>query len=159
MNYIQVGKGNRFINPSSKKALANAGIVLFTGYETSFNMLESGLYLRVDSITRIVQDKTVLEYINGIYMKHSHLNKDEKRNMVQEEMTGKTVMANYGNSRYWIIREVVFDVNFDNEQIDESGNLSLTEYYLRNYGLRINNKKQPLLKATLNGSSAKKQGK
>lgn len=79
MNYIQIGKGNKYINPSSKKALSNAGILLFTGYETSFNMLESGLYLRVDSITRIVQDKTVLEHINSVYKKHGHLSKDEKR--------------------------------------------------------------------------------
>lgn len=159
MNYIQIGKGNRFINPSSKKALPNAGIVLFTGYETSFNMLESGLYLRVDSITRIVQDKTVLEYINGVYLKNSHLNKEEKRSMVQEEMIGKTVMANYGNSRYWVIQEVVFDVNFDNKEIGDDTKLTLTEYYLRNYGMRINNKKQPLLKASLNGSSSRKVGK
>ena len=68
-------------------------------------------------------------------------------------------MANYGNSRYWVIQEVVFDVNFDNKTIGEENNLTLTEYYLRNYGLRINNKKQPLLKATLNGSSSKKVGR
>ena len=75
LNYIQIGKGNKYINPSSKKSLSSAGIILFTGYETSFSMLESGLYLKVNSITRIVQDKTVLEFINSIYKKNSHLSK------------------------------------------------------------------------------------
>ena len=57
--------------------------------------------------------------------------------MVQEEMIGKTVMANYDNSRYWVIQEVVFDVNLDNKEIGDDTKLTLTEYYLRNYGLRI----------------------
>ena len=153
MNYIQVGKGNKYINPGSRKSVGNTGVILFSGYETSFNMLESGLYLRVDSITRIVQDKTVIELINSIYKCNSHLSKEEKRSKVQEEMVGKTVMANYGNSRYWVILEVIFDVNFDTMILDERSSLTLEEYYLKNYGLRINNKKQPLLKACLNGSS------
>lgn len=74
-------------------------------------------------------------------------------------MTGKTVMANYGNSRYWVIQEVVFDVNFECKSIGGEEGLTLTEYYLKNYGLRINNLKQPLLKASLNGSASRKIGK
>lgn len=46
-------------------------------------MLENGLYLRVDGLTRIVQDRTVLQFINDFYLKNSHLSKEEKRFMLQ----------------------------------------------------------------------------
>ncbi len=54
-------------------------------------------------MVRIIQSKTVLEEINTIYSRNSHLSKEEKRNMVKGEIIGKPVMANYGNSRIWIV--------------------------------------------------------
>lgn len=60
-------------------------------------------------MVRIIQSKTVLEEINTLYSKNSHLSKDEKRAMVKSEIIGKAVMANYGNSRIWIVQEIIFD--------------------------------------------------
>ena len=76
MNFIQVGKEGKFIHPSSRKTIQNAGIILFTGYDTTFQVLENGLYLRVDTMTKIIQDKTALEHINSIYKMNSHLCKE-----------------------------------------------------------------------------------
>lgn len=55
-------------------------------------------------MVRIIQNRTVLDEIDGIYASNSHLSKDEKRQAVKQELIGKTVMANYGNSRIWIIK-------------------------------------------------------
>lgn len=32
MNYVEVGKTGKYVNPNSKHVLANTGIILFTGY-------------------------------------------------------------------------------------------------------------------------------
>lgn len=32
MNYVEVGKSGKYINPNSKFAVPNAGVILFTGY-------------------------------------------------------------------------------------------------------------------------------
>lgn len=64
-------------------------------------------------------------------------------------------MANYGNSRHWKVLDVIFDVDFDHTNIAEETNMTYTEYYQKNYGMIIKNKKQPLLKAMANGSRKK----
>lgn len=63
--------------------MSSAGIILFNGYEASISLLENGLYLRVDGLTRIVQDRSVLDLINKVYITNSHLNKEEKRSLVK----------------------------------------------------------------------------
>lgn len=55
MNYVEVGKCGKYVNPNSKYVIPNSGMSMFTGYEASILLLQGGLYLRVDSLTRIVQ--------------------------------------------------------------------------------------------------------
>lgn len=68
-------------------------------------------------MVRIVQTKTVLEEINAIYAKSSHLSKEEKRQAVKQELIGRAVMANYGNSRIWKIQDIVFDFDLEAKKI------------------------------------------
>ena len=83
--------------------LDNVGVVLYKGYSTSINVLENGVYLRIDSSTRVVQNETAVTAINRIYKNCANLGKDEKRDRIKAEFIGKLVMANYGNHKYWRI--------------------------------------------------------
>lgn len=76
MKYVSIGRSGKYFNPKNKKTLSGAGIILFNGYETQVNITENGLYLRVDSMVRIVQNKTVLDEINTIYKRCSQMSKD-----------------------------------------------------------------------------------
>lgn len=122
--FVRIGNSGKYFNPQSPKVLTNSGIFLFNGYETKFNLTQGGLFLQVDSMIRIVQTKTVLEEIDIIYKKNSHLSKDEKREVVKRELYGKTIMANYGNSKIWIIKDVIFDFDLANTKISEESNLT-----------------------------------
>jgi len=122
--FVRIGNSGKYFNPQSPKVLSNSGIFLFNGYETKFNLTQGGLFLQVDSMIRIVQTKTVLEEIDIIYKKNSHLTKDEKREVVKRELYGKTIMANYGNSKIWIIKDVIFDFDLANTKISEESNLT-----------------------------------
>lgn len=67
------------------------------------------------------------------------------------ELLGKPVMANYGNSRIWVIKDIIFDFDLENNKIGKDNNMNFVEYYMKSYGLQIGKKKQPVLKAVLNG--------
>ncbi len=61
MKFTSIGKSGKYFNPKSRKVLNNTGIILFNGYETKFNITENGLYLQVESMVRIIQNRTVLD--------------------------------------------------------------------------------------------------
>ncbi len=91
--------------------MENIGVKLFNGFATSINYLENGIYLRVDSATRIVQNKTALAEIDSIMQTNQSKSKDEKRQLIKEQFCGAVVMAKYGNHKYWRVEDVVFDLN------------------------------------------------
>lgn len=63
---------------------------------------------------KIIQNESVLDVINNIYKKYTHVGKAEKRLLVEEQLIGKMVMANYGKNRCYIIDNILFDVTLDN---------------------------------------------
>ena len=63
LNLREVGKARAFVDGTTKQVL-NCGIALFSGYFASFNLYSEGLFLKVDTCTKIVRTKTVLERIN-----------------------------------------------------------------------------------------------
>jgi hypothetical protein len=81
---------------------------MFSGYRSNFVMLESGIYLRVDSAKKIVRNQTVLQFIDELYKIHQDKEKEEKRLILQNELSTKIVMTNYGKTCYHKIEEVVF---------------------------------------------------
>lgn len=114
------------------------------------------MYLQVDSIVRIIQNKTVLDEINSIYGQCPYLSKDEKRNTVKAELIGKTVMANYGNSKIWVIKDVLFDFDYETRKVGEQFDMNFLEYYQKTYGIIIKIKRQPALKAVMSGMKKSK---
>lgn len=98
-----MGGSHKYFNPKSRKVLENDGLMLFNGYKASFTVQNSNLFLRVDSMTKIIQNKKVIDVINEIYFIHSNKGKEEKRNLLKETLIGKTVVGNYGNTKSWII--------------------------------------------------------
>lgn len=154
LNFTEIGRSRKYFDTSSKKSLDSAGVMVFSGFATSFNVLETGLYLRVDPSCKIVREESVLDVINQVYKRHGDKSKGEKRLVIQEELVGKMVMANYGRSKYYVIEEVLFEVGLNHAFTDNQQQVSLEDYYKNVYDIQIQNKKQPLLRATT-GSSQK----
>ena len=66
-------------------------------------------------------------------------------------MIGKLVMADYGKNTCYIIESVLFDVTLESHQFNYQGNpVNILEYYSKCYGIAVQSKKQPLLKAKSN---------
>jgi aubergine-like protein len=61
------------------------------------------------------------------------------------------VMADYGKNKCYIIETVLFDVTLESHQFNYQGRpVNILEYYSQCYGIAIQSKKQPLLKAKSN---------
>lgn len=93
--------------------IESAKVYIYKGYSSNFSLLEAGLFLRIDAAVKVIRNETALEVINGIYSKYPNLNKQEKRRIVEMELIGKMVMANYGKCAHYIIESVVYDVPVD----------------------------------------------
>ena len=108
LGYNEIGKSRKYFNKDNKLKMPNVGVVLYMGFSTSFSVLESGVYLKIDSSTKVIQNVTALEAINELYRKYNDRNREEKRQIIKNEFVGKTLMANYGNNKYWRIEDVEF---------------------------------------------------
>lgn len=58
---------------------------------------------------------------------HQDKEKEEKRHVLQGELSGKIVMTNYGKAAYYRIEEVIFQ-DIDSVVIEDGG-INLREYY------------------------------
>lgn len=144
LNFIEIGKSRKFFDAKKKTRIEGTNLTLFEGYAANFCFLESGLYLKVDAATKIVRTETVLDEIDRVYNIHDSKSKEEKRALLKEALIGKTIMANYGNSRCWRIDDLEFDKPIDEYKMDEAQ--TLAEYYKTKYNITIKKMKQPLLK-------------
>ena len=64
LGFVEIGKSQKYFNPKERISIANSALMLYNGYETAFNITEGGIFLRVDSMVKIIQNKTVLTVIN-----------------------------------------------------------------------------------------------
>jgi hypothetical protein len=90
-----------------------------------------------------------------MYKINSSLSKTEKRMLVEQELVGKTVMANYGRNRCYRIEGISFDTNLETLQFTiKDRTVNILEYYTRTYDIMVLAKKQPLLQAVSNQSKS-----
>lgn len=142
LNYVEIGRTSKFFDTKNRTEFD--GLFMYPGFQASFNRLEGGVYLKVDSANKIVNNKNVLQVIDGIYKKYQNEDKERKRDLIKEELVNKIIMTNYGKPRYYRIEDIDFrqaaEVMLDNTS------MSIVAYYKDKYGYEVKNVKQPLLK-------------
>lgn len=111
-------------------------LVIYGGYETSFNMYERGLFLRMEVSHKVVRRDHILSMINNVYNSHSNRSKEEKREIVVDMLRNKIILANYGNFRYYKVADVIFGKDALAYVVDGSDQ-TLYDYYKKKYGLKI----------------------
>ena len=131
----------------------------YCGYMTSVNITESGLYMLVNNINKLITGKTVLEKMIELRKKYSEEknSKEEIYNKIKEYFkTHRTVLTVYGSLRSYKISDIDFDKNPVNTNIgykDKDGRkktITLINYYRIQYQMEIRDKNQPLIIADNN---------
>lgn len=63
----------------------------------------------------------------------------KNKKMIEREVTGRSVLASYGNHRVYKITGI--DFKKDPRSRVEGSDMSFVDYYEKNYGIRIKDKK------------------
>ena len=153
-NMCPVGRTGKYLLPTAAKQLPDYKIEVWPGYHTSVGIYESGLLLEVDYASRILRNETVYDFMK---MKMQSMGSDY-RDGVKEIVVGNSVLARYGNKRTYVINDVDYThspatCEFEGPQ----GKMSIAEYFLKKYLLKIKDPNQPLLVSQLKQKDGKKQ--
>ncbi len=78
LNYMEIGQTRKYFDQSKKKQFFNGSLNIYSGFKTSVLAAEGGLFLRIDPTKKIVQNISVMDFIETIYHKPG-LERDERR--------------------------------------------------------------------------------
>jgi len=138
-----------FTNDNSEK--------IYRGYMTSANITESGLFLLINNINKVISGKTVFQKIKELEQKYKCPSPKEVMNKINEYFQNhKTVLTTYGVPRTYQIQEIDFDLNpqnfnitiIDKSQPDKKKiTVNICNYYKTQYNIDIQYTGQPLILA------------
>ena len=141
---------NLFINkPIKKKKEKNSeniigndkySIEFYPGYTSSLLYTEGGKYLNVTLKSKILETKTIYDYLKKVdYKKKSNHQK------IKENLINKKFQVTYSKRNY-VIYDISFERNPNNtEFLFDKYKIKLKDYYKEIYGKTIKDNNQPLL--------------
>lgn len=146
----QIGKQPRFFDVTKAVEVEGSGLQACPGFRASAFNYQSGLYLVLDNINKFLSNASCLERIREIQMDERIREKDEK---IISEFRFKSVIGNWGNKKAYIVHDIDFEKNpftrfFDDHKGDK---MSIAEYFLKTYELKVTDRKQPLFVVKING--------
>ncbi|KAI4463539.1 eukaryotic translation initiation factor 2c [Holotrichia oblita] len=139
LEYSRVGKN--YFDGSNATLVPQHRLEVLPGYAIAVDEYEGGLMLCLDAQHRVLRTDTALQLMNDIIRRTPERFKDE----ASKQLIGSIVLTKYNNKTY-----IIDDILWENSPLDtfktHTGNdISYIEYYKNNYGLRIDDHKQPLL--------------
>ena len=112
----------------------------YPGFSTSFVETEKGNFLNVSLKHKIVQGKTILQYL---------IEKDYKKKENKEEIREylrKCIFKDSYIGKNYKIKDIDFDKNPINTTFNYKGKtITIIDYYKNRYGIEIKDKQQPLI--------------
>ena len=104
----------------------------------------------LDNINKFISSQSCLDRFNEI--NSNKFIKDKKADILRE-FQYKSIIGNWGHKKTYIVRDVMFNKNpltykFVNSSGDE---MSIAQYFLKAYDMKITDTKQPLFLVRING--------
>ena len=131
-----------FVMIDEKKTIDIKGVAVdfYPGFSTSFVETDKGNYLNVTLKHKIIQKKTVLEYL----IENNYKNKDKKEE-IKKNLKNAIFRDNYIGKNYKIT-DILFDRKPVNTNCTMNGKpMTIIDYYFNKYKITIKNKDQPLI--------------
>jgi len=116
-------------------------ITFYPGFTTSFMETDKGNFLNVTLKNKIIQNDTVLDYINQYKnIKNANVQED-----IKEDLRKRSFKVSYAKRNY-IIDDIIFDRSPKTQTFNYEGkSINLIEYYKVAHKLKIKNENQPLI--------------
>ena len=131
-----------FVINTDKKTIETDKISInfYPGFTTSFMETDSGNYLNVTLKNKIIQSDTVLDYLSS----YKYENKSNQ-NFIKEQLIGRGFKVSYAKRNYHI-DDILFDRSPKTQTFISNGKtLKLSDYYEKEYKIKIKNANQPLI--------------
>ena len=132
-----------FVLSNKKKTIEtdNVSINFYPGFTTSFMETDKGNFLNVTLKNKIIQNETVLEYIN----QYKNINDTKVQKNIKDDLRKRSFKVCYAKRNY-IISDIIFDRNPKTQTFNYEGQtINLIDYYNKAHKLTIKNKSQPLI--------------
>ena len=132
-----------FLSTDNKKKIEieNASISFYPGFTTSFIETDNGNYINVVFKNKIIQNETILDYLNN----NNYKNNEKLQIEIKKKLIGKSFKVSYAKRNYKI-DDILFDRNPKNQVVNYEGETkSLIEYYEIAHKLRIRDQNQPII--------------
>ena len=118
----------------------NGSITFYPGYTTSFIETEGGNYINVTLKNKISSTDNILKFLKDRKYKIK-----ENQGYIKKNLIGKKFNVSYAKRNY-IIDDIDFDKNPKTQTFNyENRTITLQEYYLTRYDIKINDLTQPII--------------
>ena len=130
----------------------NISVTFYPGFTTSFMETDRGNFLNVTLKNKIIQNDSILQYINDNY--DGYKTKVGLQKEMNDDLKGRPFKTSYRKGNYKL-DEIIFDQSPKTHTINYEGKtLKLVDYYKKAHGLIIKDINQPLIlvRTVYNGS-------
>lgn len=115
---------------------------IMSGFKASAFQSQVGCTLVVDSIFKFMSTYSCLNMMMDL-MRGCDRSKGEYR--CKLEFVDKSIIANWGNQRQYIVCDIIFDSNPMRMNFEHNGEkISISDYFLQTYKLKLQHPNQPL---------------
>ena len=153
---VDISTKNMNIKSVSESQGENSLEQIYRGYMTSVQITESGYFMRINDVNKIISGKSALKKILEKREENRNLNKDDLFKKINQYFSEhRTVLAKYGNLRTYRVANINFDKSPKNTNItlrEKDGKetqCNLVNYYKNQYDLKIKDENQPLIEVEL----------
>jgi len=145
----QIGKVPRFFDTTKAIEIPGADLQVWPGFRASAFNYQSGLALVIDNVNKFMSTTSCLQRIHDIM----HNSPKNPQQQIVREFKGQSVIANWGNKKAYIVSDMIFDqtpltIFFDDSK---GAKVSVAEYFLRTYNMKISDRNQPLFLCKIGG--------
>ena len=107
---VDISTKNMNIKSVSESQGENSLEQIYRGYMTSVQITESGYFMRINDVNKIISGKSALKKILEIRNENSGIGNKELHDKINEYfMEHRTVLAKYGNLRTYRVANINFD--------------------------------------------------
>ncbi|OMJ79243.1 hypothetical protein SteCoe_20796 [Stentor coeruleus] len=129
-----------FYNSDQAVELPQIGLSIWNGYRATVTSIGPVMTMCMDICSKIINTKNVLDAMEEIRERNPEL----RRKKMNDFLYNQIVMTKY-NKRFYRVQKVDFDSDPNSVFDTKAGPISIKDYYLQQYRIKIKNLSQPLL--------------
>lgn len=133
--------GRNHFDPHNPHMIPQHRLEILPGYAVAVDEYEGGLMVCLDVQHRVLRTQTALQLIDDLYQRPDKARFHEN---VTKALIGSIVLTKYNNNTYRV-DDVLWELHPTDGFPTNTGTVTFSDYYKRQYGLEISNLGQPML--------------